>query len=143
MAKAKTEAETPQYYTVVHTGVGPFKAGEVVSADRFGPDAQIDRLIRKGAIAETSPPEHVVGKPWLSSAFVNSTGVVDRHGLDRPDIAARSDEQILSPEDRASLVEEAEAAEAAAAEESVEEVPPADETGDEEAAPAARRRRKS
>lgn len=144
MAKAKqSEAETPQYYTVLHTGVGPRRQGDVCTAAAFGPHAQIDRLVRKGAIAPTDPPEHVVGRPSIRSAHVNSAGIVDQKGLDRPDVAARDDVQILSPEERDEVVEQAQAEAEALEAETVEEVSEGGETveGD-EATPAVTRRRK-
>jgi hypothetical protein len=137
--KQASEAETPQYYQALHTGVGPKRQGDVFTASELGPNAQIDRLLRKGAIAEVDPPAHIVGKPSVRSAFVNSAGHVDQAGLDRPDIAARNDVQVLSPEERAEVVEQAEAD----APEEVAEVPEDAEPVEEgESAPAAVARKK-
>lgn len=42
-------------YAIVHTGSGPFKQDDVITARHLGPAAEIPRLLKLGAIRELPP----------------------------------------------------------------------------------------
>lgn len=42
-------------YTISHTGSGPYKQGDVITARHLGPAAEIPRLLALGAIGEIPP----------------------------------------------------------------------------------------
>lgn len=127
-----------KHYNIAHLGVGPFRQGQVIPEARFPQGTQFDRLLRIGAICEVDVPQTVDTVKSVRSAHRTSAGITDAKGSDRPDIASRTDVQVISPEEREELVAEYEAQQAS--DEDVETIeddtPTAEETTADDGTPA-------